>query len=129
MEHTNNFPNLNDAEKGWLVQSAALRTDATVEDLIDSFLVLFPDRATHEGLTPQQIRETLTSRFNDILYRKDRGYAETIDNKRNELFRNSTRIHPAQTTTFFPISPDLRLTTDFLMAVSRRCPPMRSTRS
>lgn len=84
MQHTNNFPNLNDAEIGWLVQSAALRTDANVEDLIDSFLLVFPQRAEHDGLSNEQIRETLTSRFNDILYRKDRGYAETIDNKRQE---------------------------------------------
>ena len=84
MQQTNNFPNLNETEKGWLVQSAALRNDASVDDLIDSFLLVFPDRTQHDGMTPKQIRETLTSRFNDILYRKARGYAETIDNKRNE---------------------------------------------
>lgn len=84
MEITPNYPNFNDAENNWLVQSAALRTDATVDDLIDSFLAVFPDRTQHDGMTQEQIRETLTSRFNDILYRKARGYAETIDNKRNE---------------------------------------------
>lgn len=66
------------------MQSAALRTDASVDDLIDSFLLVFPQRAEHDGLTEKQIRQTLTSRINDILYRKARGYAETIDAKRNE---------------------------------------------
>lgn len=84
MEITPNYPNFNETEKSWLVQSAALRTDANVDDLIDSFLAVFPQRAEHEGLTQKQIRETLTSRINDILYRKARGYAETIESKRQE---------------------------------------------
>lgn len=85
MENTNNYPNLNDAENKWLVLSAALRPDASVDDLINSFLVVFPDRTQHDGLTKKQIRQTLTSRFNDILYRKDRGYAPCIAEKRNEM--------------------------------------------
>lgn len=48
------------------------------------FLAVFPDRAEHDGLTEKQIRETLTRRFNDILYRTDRGYAPCIAEKRNE---------------------------------------------
>ena len=85
MEQTNHYPNLTDAEKKWLVLSAALRPDASVDDLINSFLVVFPDRTQHDGLTPKQIRETLTSRFNDILYRTNRGYAPCIAEKRNEI--------------------------------------------
>lgn len=85
MENTNHYPNLTDAENKWLVLSAALRPDASVDDLIHSFLVVFPDRTQHDGLTEKQIRETLTSRFNDILYRKDRGYAPCIAEKRNEM--------------------------------------------
>ena len=85
MENTNHYPNLNDAENKWLVKTAALRPDASVDDLINSFLVVFPDRTQHDGLTPKQIRETLTSRFNDILYRTDRGYAEIIAEKRNDI--------------------------------------------
>ena len=84
MENTTHYPNLNDAENKWLVLSAALRPDASVDDLINSFLAVFPDRTQHDGLTPKQIRETLTSRFNDILYRTDRGYAPCIAEKRNE---------------------------------------------
>lgn len=85
MEQTNNYPNLNDAENKWLLLSAALRPDASVDDLINSFITVFPDRAEHDGLTEKQIRQTLTSRFNDILYRKDRGYAQGIAEKRNEM--------------------------------------------
>lgn len=81
---TNHYPNLTDAENKWLVLSAALRPDASVDDLINSFIAVFPDRTQHDGLTPKQIRETLTSRFNDILYRTDRGYAEIIAEKRQE---------------------------------------------
>ena len=84
METTNHYPNLTDAENKWIVLSAALRPDASVDDLINSFLAVFPDRTQHDGLTPKQIRETLTSRFNDILYRTDRGYAPCIAEKRNE---------------------------------------------
>lgn len=84
MENTNNYPNLTDAENNYLVQAKALRPDATVDDLINSFLVLFPDRSEHDGLTPSQIRETLTSRVNDVLYRKDRGYAVRIAQTRHE---------------------------------------------
>ena len=75
------YQNLDENETQWLVESAALRPDASVEDFIDSFLALFPERATHEGITTEQIREKLTSRFNDILYRKERGYAQTIKEK------------------------------------------------
>ena len=85
MEHTNHYPNLTDAENKWLMLSAALRPDASVDDLIHSFLAVFPDRAEHDALTEKQIRDTLRSRFNDILYRKDRGYAEIIAEKRNEM--------------------------------------------
>lgn len=84
METTNHYPNLTDTENQWLVLSAALRPDASVDDLINSFITVFPDRTQHDGLTEKQIRETLTSRFNDILYRKDRGYAPCIAEKRNE---------------------------------------------
>ncbi|MXV82391.1 hypothetical protein F4Z98_03375 [Candidatus Poribacteria bacterium] len=87
METTKNYPNLTDAEKKWLVLSAALRPDASVDDLINSFLVVFPDRTQHDGLTEKQIRETLTSRVNDILYRKERGYAPCIAEKRNDMQR------------------------------------------
>ena len=76
--------NLNEKEKQWLVQSAALRPDANVADFIDSFLVLFPERASDENFTEAEIRKILTSRFNDILYRKERGYVETIAEKRKE---------------------------------------------
>ena len=79
-----NYPNFNDVEKDWLVQSAALRPDANVEDLIDSFLVIFPHRAEHEGMSIEEIRQTLRSRINDTLYRKARGYAADIDIKRKE---------------------------------------------
>jgi len=85
MENTNHYPNLNDAENKWLVKTAALRPDASVDDLINSFLAVFPDRTEHDGLTEKQIRETLTSRFNDILYRTGRGYAPCIAEKRNEM--------------------------------------------
>ena len=78
------FQNLDENETQWLVESAALRPDASVEDFIDSFLALFPERATHEGITTEQIRETLKRRFNDILYRKERGYPQTIKEKRQE---------------------------------------------
>ena len=84
MDIPKHYQSLNEKEKQWLVQSAALRPDASVEDFIDSFLVLFPERATHEGVTEAKIRKILTSRFNDILYRKERGYAETIAEKRSE---------------------------------------------
>ena len=84
METTNHYPNLTDAENKWLVLSAALRPDANVDDLINSFIAVFPDWAEHDGLTEKQMRETLTSRFNDILYRTDRGYAEIIAEKRQE---------------------------------------------
>lgn len=85
METTNHYPNLTDAENKWLVLSAAHRPDASVDDLIHSFLAVFPDRTQHDGLTEKQIRDTLTSRFNDILYRKERGYAPCIAEKRNEI--------------------------------------------
>ena len=88
---TNPYPNLNTDEKNWLVE-AARRPDANVDALIDSFLVLFPDRREHDGLTEKQIRETLKSRFNDILYRKDRGYAEQIAEKRNEYEQTFTSV-------------------------------------
>lgn len=77
-----NYPNLSENEINWLVESASLRTDANVKDLIDSFFQCFPDRATHDGKSLQQIRDILTSRFNDILYRKDRGYTQIIAEKR-----------------------------------------------
>ena len=85
LTETKNYPNLNDAELSWLQQAAVLRPDANVSDLIDSFLTIFPDRATHDGLTMQQIRKKLTSRVNDILYRKDRGYTEKVQQKRNDF--------------------------------------------
>lgn len=79
-----NYPNFSKDETEWLVQSAALRADANVEHLIDSFLTIFPHRAEHEEMSIEEIRETLRSRVNDILYRKARGYAEDIDLKRKE---------------------------------------------
>ena len=85
MEHTNHYPNLTDAEKQWLLKTAALRPEANVEDLMNSFLTLFPDRTQHDGLTTTEIRQKLTSRFNDILYRTDRGYAPCIAEKRNDI--------------------------------------------
>lgn len=85
MEHTNHYPNLTDAENKWLLLSAALRPDASVDDLINAFITVFPDRAEHDALTEKQIRDTLTRRFNDVLYRKDRGYAEMIAEKRNDM--------------------------------------------
>lgn len=84
MQIAKHYPNLDEKEKQWLVQSAALRPDANVEDFIDSFLALFPERAIHEGVTAAEIRKILTSRFNDILYRKERGYVQTIAEKRTE---------------------------------------------
>jgi len=81
---TKNYPNLNTDEKNWLVEAAALRPDANVDALIDSFLVLFPDRTEHDGITTAEIRDTLKSRFNDILYRLSRGYSENIDQKKKE---------------------------------------------
>ena len=79
---TNNYPNLTENEIDWLVLSAAQRTDVNVKDLINSFFAIFPDRATHEGMSGKMIRNILTSRFNDILYRKDRGYSQIIVEKR-----------------------------------------------
>lgn len=84
MKKTNHYLNLTQDEKKWLLRAAALRKDASVDELIDSFLVLFPDRTQHEELTHEQIREKLTSRFNDVLYRTDRGYASKIAEKRDE---------------------------------------------
>ena len=81
---TKNYPNLNTDEKNWLVEAAALRPDANVDALIDSFLVLFTDRREHDGITTAEIRDTLKSRFNDILYRLSRGYSENIDQKKKE---------------------------------------------
>ena len=81
---TKNYPNLNTDEKNWLVEAAALRPDANVDALIDSFLVLFPDRREHDDRTTAEIRETFKSRFNDILYRLSRGYSENIDQKKKE---------------------------------------------
>ena len=81
---TKNYPNLNDVEIGWIEQAASFRPDANVEDLINSFLIVFPERGTHDALTGAQIREKLTQRFNDVLYRKDRGYAMNIMHKRQE---------------------------------------------
>ena len=78
---TNNYPNLTEDEINWLVNSAALRRLATVKDLIDSFFQVFPERATHPDLSPRRIRDILTSRFNDILYRKQRGYTQIIADK------------------------------------------------
>ena len=98
MENTNHYPNLNDAENKWLVLSAALRPDASVDDLINSFLAVFPDRTQHDGLTEKQIRQTLTSRVNDILYRTDRGYAPCIAEKRTEY-------HHAFTSAFAVLNP------------------------
>ena len=92
MENTTHYPNLNDAEMDWLVSAASLRPDATLDDLIDSFIVLFPDRATHEELTTAEIRAKLTSRFNDVLYRTDRGYAQTIAEKRREYQQAFTSV-------------------------------------
>lgn len=82
---TNHYPNFNENETRWLVQSAALRPDANVDDLIHSFIAVFPDRAKHDGLTEVEIHETLISRINDLIYRKDRGYAEIIAEKRQEF--------------------------------------------
>ena len=79
---TNNYPNLTEDEINWLVNSAALRRKATVKDLIDSFFQVFPERTTHPDLSPRRIRDILTSRFNDILYRKQRGYTQIIADKR-----------------------------------------------
>ena len=79
-----NYPNFSKDETEWLVQSAALRPDANVEHLIDSFLTIFPHRAKHEGMRIEEIRQTLRSRINDTLYRKARGYAADIDIKRKE---------------------------------------------
>lgn len=76
------YPNLKASEKDWLVQTAALRESASIEELINSFLLICPERATHEGLTETQIREKLTRRFNDILNRKDSTAAETVKEKR-----------------------------------------------
>ena len=81
---TKNYPNFNDIELGWIEQAASLRPDANVEDLVNSFLIVFPERGTHDALTGAQIREKLTQRFNDVLYRKDRGYAVNIMHKRQE---------------------------------------------
>lgn len=81
---TKNYPNFNAVELGWIEQSASLRPDANVEHLVNSFLIAFPERATHDGLTAHEIREKLTQRVNDILYRKDRGYAVNIMLKRQE---------------------------------------------
>ena len=84
MEIPNVYQNFSDIEKDWIVLAAALRPDATVDDLINSFLAVFPERAEHDGSPPAKIREILTSRINDMLYRKERGYPQTIDDLRRE---------------------------------------------
>ena len=88
---TKNYLNFNDVELGWIEQAASLRPDANVEDLVNSFLIVFPERGTHDALTGAQIREKLTQRFNDVLYRKDRGYAVNIMRKRQEYVEMFTQ--------------------------------------
>ena len=88
---TKNYPNFNDVELGWIEQAASLRPDANVEDLVNSFLIVFPERGAHDALTGAQIREKLTQRFNDVLYRKDRGYAVNIMRKRQEYVEMFTQ--------------------------------------
>ena len=82
---TTHYPNFNENELDWIETAAVLRQDANVDDLISSFLILFPERATHDGLSSDEIQEKLTSRFNDILYRKKREYTIRIQRKREEL--------------------------------------------
>ena len=96
------YPHLTDSQIQWLVEAAARRPDASVDDLIDSFLVIYPDRREHDALTTDQIREKLTSRFNDVLYRKERGYAEKIAEKRTEAPK-------AFTTEFAVLNPVSRM--------------------
>lgn len=78
------YQNFSEIEKDWIVLAAALRPDATVDDLINSFLAHFPDRAEQDEIPPGKIRKILTSRINDMLYRKERCYAQTIDDLRRE---------------------------------------------
>ena len=79
---TKKYPNLTEDEINWFVNAVAFRTDANLNDLIDSFFAMFPDRGTHEDMSRRTIRGILTSRFNDILYRTERGYTQIIADKR-----------------------------------------------
>lgn len=79
---TKKYPNLTEDEINWFVNAVAFRTEANLNDLINSFFAMFPDRGTHEDMSRRTIRGILTSRFNDILHRTERGYTQIIADKR-----------------------------------------------
>ena len=90
------YPYLTKDEIQWIELSKALRSDASIDDLIKSFLGLFPDRATHQGLTEKQIHQKLKHRFKDVISRRSK---ETIKDRTaayEQLFSTYAVLDPRQ---------------------------------
>ena len=90
------YPYLTKDEIQWIEQSKALRPDAPIDDLITSFLALFPDRAAHPELSGEQIRQKLKTRFKDVISRRGKENIETRRTEYEQMFSTYAVFDPRQ---------------------------------
>lgn len=90
------YPYLTKDEIQWIELSKALRPDASINDLIESFLGLFPDRATHPGLTEKQIHQKMKNRFKDVISRRGKENIEKHIAAYEQMFSTYAVLDPRQ---------------------------------